>query len=66
MAVHDPTDPSHMSPEERLDELTTILARGMLRLLAVPDTPTTLANPADSSANCLDVPPELRLHVHSS
>ena len=32
--IHDPTsdDPAHLTPEERTDELATILARGLLRL----------------------------------
>jgi len=30
--AHDPTDPAHMSPNERLDEVASILAQGVLRL----------------------------------
>ena len=70
MAVpFDPTDPRHLSPEQRLDELTAILATGVRRVLALrvtPATSPTLAQPEqilpDSSENCLEVSPRSRLH----
>jgi hypothetical protein len=56
MAVrHDPTDPSHLTPEQRLDELATLLATGMRRLLKL--------RPLESSRNCLEVSADLPLHV---
>jgi hypothetical protein len=30
--INDPTDPAHMSPEERLNEVASILSQGILRL----------------------------------
>ena len=59
MAVcHDPTDPSHLTPDQRLDEFAAILATGLRRLPALRSPP-----PQESSGNCLGVPPALPVHV---
>ena len=59
MAVpSDPTDPSHLTPDHRLDEVARILATGVRRLLSVPSAP-----PQESPANCLEVSGDLPLHV---
>ena len=59
MAVcHDPTDPSHLTPDQRLDEVAQILAMGVRRLMSL-----RLSAPQESSGNCLEVPPALPLHV---
>jgi hypothetical protein len=50
----DPTDPVNLSPEQRLDELTAILAAGVRRI------PVPLP---DSAQNGLDVSGKSRLHV---
>jgi hypothetical protein len=56
MAVrHDPTDPAHLTPEQRLNELAAILATGVRRLLK--------ARPPESDRNCLEVSRDLPLHV---
>ena len=53
----DPTDPTDMSAEQRMDEMASILARGILRLhrRALPDTPLT-ENLPESSPTCLELP----------
>ena len=59
MAVpSDPTDPSHLTPDQRLDEVAQILATGVRRLLAL-----RMSQPQESSGNCLEVSPALPLHV---
>jgi hypothetical protein len=54
---HDPTDPRHLTPEQRIDELAALLAIGVRRLLAL--------RPAlqDSPPNSLDVSPEKSVHA---
>ena len=65
----DPADPRHLTPEQRADELTAVLAAGVRRLLAlradcVPSPPPPTGPPlSESSQNCLDGRPETRLHV---
>jgi hypothetical protein len=63
MAVpYDPTDPNRLTPDQRLDELTALLATGMRRLLAKRSShPVSL--PADSDQNGLEVSSDLSLHV---
>ena len=63
MAVpHDPTDSAHLSEDQRLDELTALLATGMRRLLAQRTShPVSLA--PESDQNGLDASGELSLHV---
>ena len=59
MAVpSDPTDPAHLTPDQRLDEVAALLATGVRRLLALRQQPRS-----DSSENCLDDPAALSLHV---
>ena len=62
----DPTDPHHLTPEQRLDEVAAILATGVRRVLALRVSPATspapLQIPPDSSQNCLEVSPQSRLH----
>ena len=67
MAV--PFDPHHLTPEQRLDELTAILAIGARRLLALRVSPAISALPpppeqipSESCQNCLMVSPQSRLH----
>ena len=69
---HDPTDPVHMAPEQRLAEVAAILARGVLRLRNRSALPATAA-PADPSQNSfksgeigLELCPEMRLDGHGS
>jgi len=52
----DPTDPADMIPDERLDEVASIFARGILRLHGriVPDSPD-IENLPDSSPTCLEL-----------
>lgn len=57
----DPTEPADMSPEERLDEVASILARGILRLHGrVPGHPVPAENLPESSATCLELRPPPR------
>ena len=59
MAVcHDPTDTSHLTSDQRIDEVAQILATGVRPLLSLRLTP-----PQESSGNCLEVTPALPLHV---
>jgi len=62
MAVHDPPDPNILCPDQRLDELADILARGVIRALSTR-TATPVSNSPGSSPNGLDDSPETRLHV---
>jgi hypothetical protein len=52
----DPTDPAGMTAEERLDEVASIVARGILRLhgRVRADTPSP-ENLEDSLATCLEL-----------
>ena len=59
MAVpSDPTDPSDLTPDQRLDEVAQILAIGVRRLLSL-----RTSRPQESSGGRLEVPPALPLHV---
>ena len=63
----DPTDPAQMTPEQRMEEVASILAAGALRLRrhAFPPPPPTLSEfPPESTANGLEVSAETRLHGH--
>jgi hypothetical protein len=52
----DPTDPADMSPDERLDEAASILARGIQRLHGrVRGHPTPTENLPESSATFLEL-----------
>jgi hypothetical protein len=52
----DPTDPADMTANERLDEVASIFARGILRLhgRVLPNVPD-LQNLEDSSPTCLEL-----------
>ena len=57
----DPTDPADMSPDERLDEIGGILARGILRLHGrVPGHPDPAEILPESSVTCLELSPPPR------
>ena len=56
-APFDPTDPDLLTPEQRLDELASLLAAGAKRLLRTRSTPAEQISP-DSTPNRLDRPPE--------
>ena len=59
MAVpSDPTDPTHLTPDQRLDEVAALLATGIRRLMSL-----RISGVQESSGNCLEVPPALPLHV---
>ena len=63
----DPTDPAHMTPEQRVEEIASILAAGVLRLhrrAAVPSFNSPSEFTADSAPDRLDDSPETRLHEH--
>jgi len=65
---HDPTDPAHMTPEDRLAEVAVILAEGVLRLrrrsgISPTSPPPEISlNPLDSGQIGLDLPAKSRLH----
>lgn len=47
---HDPTDPRRLTPQQRLDELTALLATGVGRALALrPRLQDSPQNPLDES-----------------
>ena len=52
----DPTDPADMTADARMDEVASILARGILRLhgRVLPDNPD-IENLPDSSRTCLEL-----------
>ena len=59
MAVpSDPTDPSHLTPDQRRDEVAHLLAAGVRRLLSLRQSA-----PQESPANCLEVSGDMPLHV---
>lgn len=65
MRPHD--DPAAMTPDERLRELASILAAGVLRLrsrAALPADPGP-ENLPESGQDCLEVPAETVLSVHT-
>ena len=55
----DPTDPRHLTPEQRLDELTAILATGVRRALSV----RAAAPLSEFEQNRLDVSAQTSVHV---
>ena len=60
---HDPTDPVHLTPDQRADALAAILALGVRRLLDHrAANPVSL--PRESSRNALEL--SGRLSVHAS
>lgn len=54
-------DPTDMSPDQRLDQVASILARGILRLhgRALPRSGTAVKL-SECAAACLELPPPLR------
>jgi hypothetical protein len=63
MAVpYDPTDPSHLTEDQRLDELSALLATGVARLL-VHRASHPVSLPSESDGNGLEVCADLSLHV---
>jgi hypothetical protein len=59
---HDPTDPVHLTLDQRLDALSAILALGVRRLLDLRAT-NPVSHPADSAPKCLDVAADLSVHA---
>jgi hypothetical protein len=63
MAVpFDPTDPSHLNPEQRLDELAAILAAGLRRASALRP-PSLLQTPADPPRDGLNLLRQKNVHA---
>ena len=64
-------DPSSLTPDQRLAEVASILAAGILRLdarAAMPDDvagQVALANPPESASSCLEVSDETVLSGHN-
>jgi hypothetical protein len=66
MRPHD--DPAAMSAHERLHEVATILAAGILRLrsrAALPSEHPGPNNPSESAEDCLEVSAKTVLSVHT-
>jgi hypothetical protein len=71
--VYDPTDPAHLTPEQRADEVASILATGYLRhrrLRAAPSAESQVQaaapatpEPGRSRENELDGPEDQSVHV---
>jgi hypothetical protein len=67
-----PPDPSDLIPAERTRAIARVLAAGLLRLAeSPPEPPQSSSNPvgknlSDLSLNCLELPRETRLNVHTS
>ena len=64
------TADADFSPAERLRQIATILASGILRQRTVPESTACTPESAtekrsDSSENCLDVSETQRTHVHA-
>ena len=64
-------DPASLTPEQRFRELAAVLAAGLRRLreprtpAAGPGTHPAPEKPSESGANCLEVPGETVLSVHT-
>lgn len=63
--TYDPTDPDHMSADDRRAEVAAILAAGVLRLRrrSFVDHPAVPKSPPDSTPNRLDVSAQSRPHA---
>ena len=61
----DPTDPRHLTPDQRLDEIVALLATGIRRLLALraKEIPHSPQIPQNSSQNGLDEWADKSVHV---
>lgn len=70
--ANDPSDPRSLTPDQRLNDIAAILAKGIRRLLSVragaaPAAPQAAEQiSSNSSQNGLDDSPETRLHVPRS
>ncbi len=68
MAVrNDPSDPARLKPEDRVAEIASILAAGVIRLRArsaLIAENSDVSEPTDLDRNCLEVCRETRLHGH--
>jgi hypothetical protein len=64
-SLFDPTDPRHLTEDQRLDEVSALLATGMRRLLALraKEIPHSPQIPQNSSQNGLDEWAEPSVHV---
>ena len=65
-ARFDPADPCHLTPAQRLEHLTALLAAGARRWLPLRAEIAALPAPAplgESAENPLDVSPRLSVHV---
>ena len=64
-ASFDPTDFRDLTPQQRCDALTALLATGAARALALRTAPAAAPAeaPEDSGQIELDVSPQTRLHV---
>ncbi len=60
-APFDPTDPQHLTPEQRLDELTALLATGVRRALVL--RPGLIGPLQKSGPDGLDVSGETSVHA---
>jgi len=66
-ASYDPTDPRHLTPQQRLDAVAALLAASATRALLLRGAaPAAPVGPSDSSQNPVDVPGGMRLHVPRS
>ena len=63
--AYDPTDPIHLTPDHRLDEVSALLATGMRRLLALraKESPHSTQILQNSSQNGLDEWAKQSVHV---
>ena len=63
--AYDPTDPRHLTPGQRLDEVSVLLATGMrrLRALRAKESPHSPQIPPNSTQNGLDEWGEESVHV---
>jgi hypothetical protein len=62
MQIPNPIHPSHMTPDERMSEFCTILARGLVRLKARQSRELS----DDQGESCLDFPANQRSHANRS
>lgn len=64
--IYDPTDPQHLTPHQRLDEVATIMAVGIRRALALRAVSRLSGGPQlsqESDQNGLDVWGKKSVHV---
>ena len=63
--MHCRHSPAELHPEERLAEIASILATGVLRLRQLRSAEATQESPAESAAGRLEVSDETVLSVHN-